>query len=141
MLDNILIEKLWQDNDNDFLELKITCTSEYASAMQTCYIGKSELADICDRIRSCIEHFDQNCYLEFGKKDGNFTPAFSMNIEEIDPLGHVRIEVDVEINDNPVRKHRSCFYIRSELGLLEKFALSLHSLAEGAIGYVAALNS
>ena len=49
--------------------------------------------------------------------------------------------MDVEINDNPVRKHRSCFYVRSELGLLEKFALSLNSLIDGAIGFVATLNS
>ena len=141
MVANILIEKLWQEHENDILELKIKCSSEYAVAIQTCYIGKSDLADICFRIKDCIEHLDQNCYLEFGKKDGNYTPAFSMNIEEIDPLGHVKIEVDVEINDNPVRKHRSCFYVRSELGLLEKFALSLNSLIDGAIGFVATLNS
>lgn len=62
MVDNILIEKLWQDHENDILELKIKCSSEYAVAIQTCYIEKSDLANICFRMKVQKPHrFRMQC--------------------------------------------------------------------------------
>ncbi|MBM6977194.1 hypothetical protein [Intestinimonas butyriciproducens] len=139
MRDNILIEKIWQEQENDLVELKINCSAEYASAIQTCYVQKEALGYICDQITKCVNLLQKECYLEFGKKTGNFTPAFSMGIE-IDFYGHVRIEVDVEIADNDSRKHRSCFYVKTELGLLEKFGNNLSRLINEPIGYCVTLN-
>ncbi len=139
MSDNILIEKIWQDND--LLELSIKCDSKFAVAIQTCYIQVSDLHDICNSIVNCTKYLQKNCYLEFGKKNGNFTPSFSMEIVEITSSGHVIIEVDVEIEDNDIRKHRSCFYVESELGLLEKFGIALKKLIKGDIGDCVSLNN
>lgn len=35
--------------------------------------------------------------MELGKKEGNYTPAFSMCMMPADMSGHVKIEVDIEI--------------------------------------------
>lgn len=48
-----------------------------------------------------------------------------MEFSSKDKLGHINIEVDVEIDDNDSRKHRSCFFVRSELGCIERFGKEL----------------
>ena len=68
--------------------------------------------------------------MEFGKKKGDFTPAFSLRFLPTDNSGHVEIEIDMEIDDNPDRKHRCKFYIYSELALIEQFGRSLILLSE-----------
>lgn len=62
-----------------------------------------------------MKDYSSQCYLEFGNKEGNYTPAFSMNVLPADTSGHVKIEVDLEIVDNDKRSHRCCFYVESEL--------------------------
>lgn len=49
--------------------------------------------------------------------------------------GHVKIEVDVEIADNDTRDHRCCFYVNSELGLIEQLGMSLKDLITEQVGY------
>ena len=66
--------------------------------------------------------------MEFGKKEGNYTPAFSMCMLPVDISGHVKIEVDIEIADNDTRSHRCCFYVKSELGLIERLGMALKKL-------------
>lgn len=139
MDDNITMEKIWQEED--LIEFQIKCSSEYIIANQTCYIQSSDLKNICEQIIKCVSQLQQNCYLEFGKKVGNYTPAFSMDILEIGASGHVKIEVDMEIADNDTRKHRCCFYVKTELGLLEKFGAELKNLIEEDIGNQVILNN
>lgn len=138
MIDNIMMEKIWQDGD--LLELNIECSAEYSTVNQSCYVQFSALNEICEQITKCVRRLQQNCYIEFGKKEGNYTPAFSMNILEISMSGHVKIEVDMEIADNDSRKHRCSFYVKSELGLLEEFGEKLRGLIEGNIGEQVKLN-
>ena len=45
-----------------------------------------------------------------------------------DITGHVKIEVDIEIADNDTRSHRCCFYVKSELGLIERLGMALKKL-------------
>ena len=78
--------------------------------------------------------------MEFGKKEGNYTPAFSMCILPADISGHVKIEVDIEIADNDMRAHRSCFYVKSELGLIEQLGMSMKKLIIEPDGYEVSLH-
>ncbi len=123
IMDNIIFEKTWQDNS--LIELKISASSEFASAYQSCYIQDNKLEEIADKICCFAENYNETCYLEFGKKEGNYTPAFSMCILPADISGHVKIEVDIEIADNDTRSHRCCFYVKSELGLIERLGKTL----------------
>lgn len=74
--------------------------------------------------------YQEACYLEFGHKEGNYTTAFSMKLLPADVQGHVKIEVDIEIDDNDTRSHRCCFYVNSELGLVEQMGKTLKKIAE-----------
>lgn len=125
-MDNIIFKKIWQDGN--LLELKIFANSEFATAYQNCYIEDKALREISDKIFGYIENYKITCYLEFGKKEGDYTPAFSMSILPSDTFGHVKIEVDIEIADNDTRSHRCSFFINSELGLIEQLGKSLKKL-------------
>lgn len=126
-MDNIIFEKVWQDDN--LIELKISANSEFVSAHQNCYIEDKKLKELSEKICNFVEDYNENCYLEFGKKEENYSPAFSMNILPADMLGHVKIEVDIEIEDNDTRAHRCCFYVKSELGLVEQLGKALKELA------------
>ena len=67
MRDNILIEKIWQEQENDLVELKINCSAEYASAIQTCYVQKEALGYICDQITKCVNLLQKEH--SYSKKD------------------------------------------------------------------------
>lgn len=134
---NIIFEKVWEDNN--LLELKINAISEYVNAYQYCYIEDKLLHQIGEEITQYSFNYYHECYVEFGKKEGNYTPAFSMRFLPADNSGHVQIEVDVEINDNDVRAHRCCFYISGELGLLEGLGKNLQHLANGTVGEIYSL--
>ena len=137
-MDNIRIEKKWQEDS--LIELKILANSEFVTAYQDCYIQDCSLDEISKKIgRYILENGNVSCYLEFGYKEGNYTPAFSMKLLPKDSSGHVKIEVDMEINDNDLRAHRCCFYVNSELGLVEAFGCSLKRIITGEIGEEAVL--
>lgn len=125
-MDNITFEKIWQDDS--LIELKISANSEFVSAYQSCYIQDKKLEEIAERIYNFAQDYNEACYLEFGKKEGNYTPAFSMCMLPVDTSGHVKIEVDIEIADNDMRTHRCCFYVKSELGLIEQLGMALKKL-------------
>ena len=138
-MDNIIFEKIWQDDN--LIELKISASSEFATAYQSCYIQDERLDEIADRICGYAESYNEACYLEFGKKEGNYTPAFSMCILPADVFGHIKIEVDIEIADNDTRVHRCCFYVESELGLVERLGKNLKRLITEPEGCEVSLGS
>lgn len=125
-MDNIIFEKVWQDKS--LIELKISASSEFVSAYQSCYIQDWKLEETAEKICNFVGKYDESCYLEFGKKEGKYTPAFSMCMMPADMSGHVKIEVDIEIADNDTRSHRCCFYVKSELGLIEHLGKGLKKL-------------
>ncbi len=131
-MDNIIFKKIWQDDN--LIELKISASCEFVSAYQSCYIQDKRLAEIAEKICNFAENYNESCYLEFGQKEGNYTPAFSMCMLPADMSGHVRIEVDMEIADNDTRSHRCCFYVKSELGLIEQLGITLKDLILEQVG-------
>jgi len=128
-MDNLMFEKIWQDGN--LMELRITGISEYARVYQNCYIEDSALQEAGKPISEYTYNRNRECYVEFGNKEGNFTPAFSMKILPAEPTGHMKLELDFEIADNDTRGHRACFYIRGKLGLLDSFGKAIQSMGEG----------
>ncbi|SMC34281.1 hypothetical protein SAMN06296952_0465 [Oscillospiraceae bacterium] len=137
-MDNLKIQTVMIDGN--LVELRIDAISEYVSIHQSCYVSDSDLSLFSKRIADYISDPKSECYLEFGKKSGNYTPAFSMLILPMNRNGHVMIEVDFEIDDNPDRKHRCSFYINSELGCIEGFGRRLAGLLVNEIGTELELN-
>ena len=122
---NILIKKVWEDVG--FIEVKIEAVCDYVSAWQNCYIQDEDLLMFSYKLEE-YGSTNEKTYLEFGSKEGNSTPAFSLDIMEPDSYGHVLIEVDMEIDDNDSRKHRCCFYVQTEIGCVERFGTQLRSI-------------
>ncbi|TYQ13385.1 UNVERIFIED_CONTAM: hypothetical protein Cloal_4459 [Acetivibrio alkalicellulosi] len=137
-MDNIIFEKVWQDDE--VIELKITGISQFVTAHQTCYIQDTNLREISNRIIDYSKEYSKQCYIEMGNKEGNFTPAFSMNILEASKTGHVKVEVDIEIADTKERNHRCCFYVNSELYALEKLGNKFRQLVSDVVGNKVSLN-
>lgn len=136
-MDNIIIEKLWQDAN--VIELQVTAKSEYAQAKQSCYVEDEAIMKNADKIEAYMKNYDVECYLEFGNKIGNYTPAFSLTFLPSQISGHVKVEVDIEIADNDKRAHRCCFYVNCELGQVERFGKLLKSIVADEEGTVISL--
>lgn len=136
---NIIFEKVWQEDN--LVELKITAICEYVNAFQSCYVDSSFLKGLSEIISEYVKNYDKECYIEFGKKEGNFTPAFSMKFLPADNSEHVKIEVDVEIVDNETRTHRCCFYVDGELGQIERMGKELSVIGDDEMGEICTLCS
>lgn len=136
-MNNIIFEKVWQDDD--LLELKILAESEFVTAYQKCYIQKIDLEEASTKIVKYSKEYDIDQYIEMGHKEGNFTPAFSMNLLKADMSGHLKIEVDVEIADTDNRSHRCRYFVESELGVIERLGINLMKLASADVGFKVSL--
>lgn len=136
-MDNLIFKKIWQDED--LLELNIIGMCDYVKAHQDCYISKKDLEELANKIKK-INDTCEKIYLEFGKKDGDYTPAFSLLIMPKNKNGHIKIEVDMEINDIETRTHRCMFFVNTELGMLEKFSEKMKRIKDLEIGKMICLN-
>ena len=132
MENNIIIKKVYEDNE--LIELKIMIDSPFVKAYQFCYIQDIDLIENAEKIIGYSKNFTNDCYVEFGKKEGNYTPAFSLKFLKANLTGHLKIEVDIEIEDNDERLHRCCCYVDSELGLVENFGLAMKKLVFAEVG-------
>ncbi|MBO0453178.1 hypothetical protein [Candidatus Enterococcus murrayae] len=130
-MDNLKIERVWQDSN--LLELKVSAKSKYIKVTQVCYVQNEDLQTIGKNIQDFSFNFNKKCYVEFGEKSGNRTPAFSLEFLPADKTGNILIEVDMEIDDNDEGRHRSCFYIQSEIGLVERFGKSLIQMTRSKV--------
>lgn len=121
------MKKHWEEEE--LLELKVRADSTFVNAYQYCYIQKETLKTIGNRITGYVQNNQSDCYVEFGKKTGNYTPAFSLQFLQANQNGHVQIEVDMEIDDNDSRCHRCSFYVNSDLGCIEQFGKGIVEIA------------
>jgi hypothetical protein len=131
MDNNIIIKKVY--DEDGLIELEIIASSEFACAQQLCYVQDTDIEANADKIVEYSQNFKQDCYVEFGNKEGKYTPAFSLKFLQADSRGHLKIEVDIEIADNDDRKHRCSYYVESELGMVERFGIAIKNLVSSEI--------
>lgn len=131
-MDNIQVEKIWEDES--LIELKITVSTKYAIVYQTYYTNSEELLNISQMIINYADNFTKGYYIKMGNKEGNYTPALSMNFLKADASGHTKIEMDIEIADVDDRSHRCMCFVNSELGAIEKFGMNLRKICDGDLG-------
>ena len=124
---NIVLKKIWKEDD--LIELEIIVENDNACLRQKCYIQSDSLVDIGNRIEKYSIKGDTNLYVVFGNKGKEFTPGFSLLLYNADKHGHLRIEVDIEVDDGS-RDHRCQIFIYSELGIIQQFGIKLKHLLD-----------
>ena len=140
-MDNIIIEKIWNDSDisnTGLFEVKLTCITEYIIINENVYMNDSLVKEFANIIEEYIAN-NKETRLGIPIKEGH-TPGFEMKILPFDKHGHILIEIIMEIDDNDKKLHSAIFYIKTEIGLLEKFRLKLNKLLNLEIGEKISLN-
>lgn len=138
-MDKLYFNRIWEDQD--FFELEIRAETRIISSSVKTYITNEAI----DELSRVLEHFlVQNTDFAFwknGNKGNDSTPYVSLSIGKKDERGHILIEVYMEIDDGgDLSKHNCCFYIETEVCLLEDFQKSLSLLKEPGIGSTIVLN-
>lgn len=134
MKDNVIIEKIWEEQD--MIEIEIKGVSEFVTTYQNCYVTRSDLLDFSEKISNYISNPLDELYYEFG--DGN--SELFLKIFPIKMTGNLMIEMDLQIRDTNPQKHRVSFYVWTELGLLESFGKRVKRIVDGYIGMKIFLN-
>jgi len=123
-INNIVIKKVWQDTD--FLEVRISCSSENISATANVYLTNENLMMLHHGlIKFCNKEIDLFKW-QSGDLGDDSTACVSFLFSRMDKAGHIAIDVFMEIDDGaPFSKHNCCFYVFTEIGLLYSFVEKL----------------
>ncbi|MDL2287644.1 hypothetical protein LJB90_03695 [Eubacteriales bacterium OttesenSCG-928-G02] len=129
MKDFIEIERVWQDED--FFEMKITCSNLYVLSSIKTYMTDECLDNLSNIIKKFVNGDIDIGFWENVKKNDETTSYVSFKFSHIDSLGHILVEVYLDsLNDNIYEKYSCNFFIKTELGILLDFATSLKQIKE-----------
>ena len=127
------IERIWEDKS--FFEIEISAKSEFVCAKVRSYTTEESIKALASSIESFPKNDNDRYLWENGTKGDGFPPFVSLEFWCKDRRGHIMIEVYMEIDDGAsYNRHNCCFYIETEIGLLNDFGSSLISLCEKGIG-------
>lgn len=133
------IERVWEDCN--FFEIEVCARSELISAKVRSYTDKRSITELASHLQTFPKAYGDRYKWENGGKGSGSTPFVSLEFECADRLGHIVIEVYMEIDDGGnYDKHNCCFFIETDPGLLNDFGKSLLSLNREGIGRKAVLN-
>ena len=137
-MDILSIERVWEDVD--FFEIEVVAQSTIISASTKSYTTEEAICNLASRLTTFPYDFDDRYIWENGDKGDGSTPFLSLGFWCEDKRGHVIIEVYMELDDGALySKHNCCFFIKTEIGLLNSFGKSLYLLNKSGIGMKVAL--
>lgn len=123
-MDNLIFTKVWSAEEQYGI-VKVVVQSKYVKVNVDYYMVYSDLSIASAILLEYCSSFDKEKLVIFDGLTGAQPPLFSMKILPAHKTGRLKIELDMEIDDNNERLHRCCFYIETELGLLEQFAKNI----------------
>ena len=137
--DYIAIEKVWQDDL--CYQIKVTCASDNITVTNDIYISSNSIDDLSNGLNSFITGTTKEILWESGEKGDDSTAFVSFRFIHKDKIGHIWIEVFIELDDGgKYSTHNCCFYVNTEVGLLEQFYKKLPKIKDQQIGYKIILN-
>jgi len=132
-MDILSITKVWEDTD--FFQIEVAAQSDHIRASTRSYTTASLVKELASRLAAFPENHDDRYMWENGTRGDTSTPFVSLEVWCEDRLGHIVIEIYMEIDDGAsYDKHNCCFFIKTEAGLLNSFGKSLILLNEQGIG-------
>lgn len=139
MNDNIILCKIWQDDD--VIQLKVVCSSSVVTVTSAIYVSDSLIDELIYQINQFLDEIVEECLWANEDKGNDSTACVSFRFFKKDKLGHIGIEVFAEIDDGGnYTEHNCCFYVSTEYGLLMNFCESLVQLKKNLVGYEIQLN-
>lgn len=139
MSDYIDIQKLWYDNE--LAQLAIVCSSAVITASTKIYVTDALIDDLIYQIKQFLSGQVIESYWANEEKGDDSTACVSLRFLTKDKLGHVLIEAYMELDDGGTySSHNCCFYLNTEIGLLERFCKSLSRLKQKTSGIRVVLN-
>lgn len=139
MTDYILIEKIWQDVF--CYQVKVTCASSHVVATNNIYVSDDSIDTLFNGLNDFIKGKTKNFFWKSGEKGDNSTACITFKFIHKDKLGHILIEVYMELDDGgSYSSHNCCFYLNTELGLLWKFCERIPILKQKSLGMQLTLN-
>lgn len=139
MVDNIEIQKVWQDDE--IYQLKVKCSSSVVTATTKIYVCDALIDDLIHQINQFLNgHVEKSCWSN-GTRGNDSTECVSFGFIKKDKLGHILIDVFMELEDGGgFDRHNCCFYVNTETGFLTSFCERLIRLKQGDLGFQLALN-
>lgn len=133
MADNLIITRFWQDVE--FFQIEIECKTEFIAVRGKVYTTDDLIDDLYNKIEAFLSgYMDSTCW-QNGMRGDTATPCIAFHFSHKDELGHVLIEVFMEIDDGgTLSTHNCCFYINTEVGLLYQFKENLPKLKAPQLG-------
>lgn len=129
LIDYIDIHKLWQDNE--LAQLRIVCSSAVITASTNIYVSDALIDDLIFQINQFLNGQVVESIWANEDKGNNSTACVSLRFLHKDKLGHVLIEVYMELDDGgDYSSHNCCFYLNTEIGLLTRFCERLPQLKQ-----------
>lgn len=129
LADYMDIQKLWYDNE--LAQLSIVCSSAAITASAKIYVTDALIDDLIHQIKQFLNGSVIESYWANEEKGDYSTPCVSLRFASKDKLGHVLIEVYMELDDGgDYSSHHCCFYLNTEIGLLESFCERLPQLKQ-----------
>ena len=139
MRDYIARQKLWYDND--LALLAIVCSSAVITASAKIYVTDALIDDLVQQIEQFLNGQVTESYWANEEKGDYSTACVSLRFLPKDKLGHILIEVYMELDDGgSYSSHNCCFYLNTETGLLEKFCEKIPTLKQELLGIEVILN-
>ena len=138
-MDILSVERVWEDNE--FFEIKVSAQTKLINASVRSYTTDEWITGLAHRLATFPNGLSDRFIWENGEKGDETTPFVSLEVWCADKLGHVVVEVYMEIDDGALfSKHNCCFYVRTEIGMLNRFGKDLFSLVIKGVGHSATLN-
>lgn len=130
--ESITIRKVWQDDEDEkFFQILITASSDTITASTRVYSTSEMIDELLSKLSEFIDGNVNETLWENGEKGDGATAFLSLRFLRKNRLGHVLVEVYMELDDGgKFSEHHCCFYVSTELGLLEKFYRQLYFLKE-----------
>ena len=138
-MDSLSIKRVWEDSD--FFEIEVMATSELIQARVKSYTTSESIKELSSRLANFPKTHDDKYLWENGTRGDASTPYVSLEFWCENKRGCVIIEVYMELTDGAsFDKHNCCFFVKTEVGLLNKFGKSLNIIDMPGTGQRVVLN-
>lgn len=119
-MNNLLLEKVWEDTD--FYQIKVKALAENISAETKVYVTKENIIALSDSIQNLIDKRYSEFYWEIGDTDLSAESFFSIRLTEYDKRGHFKFVLKFGFQNDDNEDYGCSFPITTETGLLLHFA-------------------